>query len=213
MSRAKDVKKLVLYVINTYWTTEGNALASTIPSIIDGNNKSVDYAAIMIVNDADKESQFRIAAAELANNSLQDMAFVIPWMPPKCPIGEIVPEHLSEYIKSFTKLNASKYESLLIIQLPPTMGEIEINGVDNVKVLTLGIGLYPREFKNYYFDLLGYDGNCGTGWTTSFDFCKELVTRSLPEIQECIKRLLNGEDIPHQTFTDDIEPYKMYEGH
>jgi hypothetical protein len=67
--------------------------------------------------------------------------------------------------------------------------------------------------SNGGFDLLGYDGNCGNGYDTDTDFCKELVTRSLPEIKECIMRLLNGDDIPHQTFTDDIEPYKMYEGH
>lgn len=208
-----EIKKLVLFVVNSFWTTDGNALASTIPLVMDMDDKTIEYAALMIVNDTDKASQFRVAAAELAKNSLQDMAFVIPWMPPRCPISKIAPEHLSEYIISFARLNASKYESLLIIQLPPTMGEIEIDGVDNVKVLTLGIGLYPRDFKNYYFDLLGYDGNCGVGRTSHFDFCEELVTRSLPEIKECIRRLLNGEDIPHQTFTDDIEPYKMYEGH
>ena len=210
MSCAKEVKKLVLLVINTYWTTEGNALASTIPLIMDKDDKTVEYAALMIVNNTDNASQFCVAATELAKACLLDMVFVIPWMPSKSPISRIVPEHLSKYIRSFTKLNALKYESLLIIQLPPTMGEIDVEGIDNVKVLTLGIGLYPREFKNYYFDLLGYDGNCGTGWTTRFDFCEELVMRNLPEIRECVRRLLNGDDIPHQTFTDDIEPYHMY---
>lgn len=213
MSNTEPSKKLVLFVINCYWTTEGNAFASTIPLIMDKDDKTVEYAALMIVNDTDNALQFCVATSELAKNSLLDMVFVIPWMSPRCPISKIVPEHLSEYIRSFTKLNASKYESLLIIQLPPTMGEIDIEGIDNVKVLTLGIGLYPREFKNYYFDLLGYDGNCGVGYTSSFDFCEELVTRSLSNIQECIKRLLNGDDITHQTFTDDIEPYRMYEGH
>lgn len=208
-----EIKKLVLFVVNSFYTTEGNAFASTIPLIMDKEDKTVEYAALMIVNDTDNALQFCVATSELAKNSWLDMVFVIPWMPPRCPISKIVPEHLSEYIRSFTKLNASKYESLLIIQLPPTMGEIDIEGIDNVKVLTLGIGLYPREFKNYYFDLLGYDGNCGVGYTSSFDFCEELVTRSLPNIQECIKRLLNGDDITHQTFTDDIKPYRMYEGH
>lgn len=213
MSNTEPSKKLVLFVINCYWTTEGNAFASTIPLIMDKDDKTVEYGVLMIVNDTDNALQFCVATSELAKNSLLDMVFVIPWMPPRCPISKIVPEHLSEYIRSFTKLNASKYESLLIIQLPPTMGEIDIEGIDNVKVLTLGIGLYPREFKNYYFDLLGYDGNCGVGYTSSFDFCEELVTRSLPEIKECIRRLLNGDNIPHQTFTDDIKPYRMYEGH
>lgn len=213
MSCDNSIRKLVLFVVNSFWTTAGNAFASTIPLVMDKDNKTIEYAALMIVNDTDKASQFRIAAAELAKNSLSDMVFVTPWIPPRCPISKIVPEHLSEYIISFAMLNASKYENLLIIQLSPTMGEIEIDGVDNVKGLTLGIGLYPREFKNYYFDLLGYDGNCGVGFTQDFDFCEKLVTRSLPEIKECIRRLLNGEDIPHQTFTDNIEPYKLYEGH
>lgn len=213
MPRRNEIRKLALFVVNNFWTTAGNAFASTIPLVIDKDDKTIEYAALMIVNDTDKASQFRVAAAELAKNSLQDMAFVIPWMPPKCPISKIVPEHLSEYIKSFAKLKASKYENMLIIQLPPTMGEIDVKNVDNVRVLTFGIGLYPREFKNYYFDLLGYDGNCGVGFSTDFDFCEELVSRNLPEIKECIRLLLNGEDIPHQTFTDDIEPYKMYEGH
>lgn len=213
MSNTEPSKKLVLFVINCYWTTEGNAFASTIPLIMDKDDKSVEYAALMIVNDTDNALQFCVATSELAKNSLLDMVFVIPWMPPKSPISRIVPEHLSDYIKSFVQANASQYDEFLIIQLPPTMGEIEIEGVDNVNVLTLGIGLYPRSFKNFYFDLLGYDGNCGVGFTRSFDFCEELVTRSLPEIKECIRRLLNGDDIPHQTFTDDIEPYRMYEGH
>lgn len=213
MRRENEIKKLVLFVVNSFYTTEGDAFASTIPLIMDKDDKTVEYAALMIVNDTDNALQFCVATSELAKNSLLDMFFVIPWMPPRCPISKIVPEHLSEYIRSFTKLNASKYESLLIIQLPPTMGEIDIEGIDNVKVLTLGIGLYPRSFKNFYFDLLGYDGNCGVGFTRSFDFCEELVTRSLPNIQECIKRLLNGHDITHQTFTNDIEPYRMYEGH
>ena len=93
------------------------------------------------------------------------------------------------------------------------MGEIGIEDGGNTKVLTLGIGLYPRKFKNFCFDVLGYDGNCGNGYDTDSDFCKELVTRSLSEIKACIRRLLNGDDIPHQSFTDDIEPYRMYEGH
>lgn len=213
MPNTKFPQKLVLFVINCFWTTNGNALASTIPLIMDKEDKSVEYAAIMIVSDSDKASRFRIAAEELVKNRLQDMAFIVPYIPPKCPISRIVPEHLSDYIKSFVQNHASRYEKFLIIQLPPTMGEIEIGDAGNAKVLTLGIGLYPREFKNFYFDLLGYDGNCGNGYDTDSDFCKELVTRSLPEIKECIRRLLNGDDIPHQTFTDDIEPYKMYEGH
>lgn len=213
MPRRNEIKKLVLFVVNSFWTTDGDALASTISLVMDKEDQTIEYAALMIVNDTDNASQFRVTAAYLAKTSLQDMAFVVPWVPPKCPINKIIPEHLSEYIKSIAKLNASKYESLLIIQLPPTMGELDVKNVDNVRVLTLGIGLYPREFKNHYFDLLGCNGNCGAGYTQSFDFCEELVSRSLPEIKECIKRLLNGEDIPHQTFTDDIEPYKMYEGH
>lgn len=207
------IKKLVLFVVNSFWTTNGNALASVIPLVMDREDKSAEYAAIMIVCDSDKASRFRIAAEELVKSSLQDMAFIVPYIPPKCPISKIVPEHLSEYIKSFVQNNASRYEKFLIIQLPPTMGEIGIGDGGNTKVLTLGIGLYPRKFKNFCFDLLGYDGNCGNGYDTDSDFCKELVTRSLPEIKECIRRLLNGEDIPHQTFTDDIEPYRMYEGH
>ena len=208
-----EIKKLVLFVVNSFYTTEGNAFASTIPLIMDNEDESVVYAAIMIVSDSDKASRFRIAAEELVKSSLQDMAFIVPYIPPKCPISKIVPEHLSEYIKSFVQNNASRYEKFLIIQLPPTMGEIGIGDGGNTKVLTLGIGLYPHEFKNFCFDLLGYDGNCGNGYDTDSDFCKELVTRSLLEIKECIRRLFNGEDIPHQTFTDDIEPYRVYEGH
>ena len=83
MPRRNEIKKLVLFVVNSFWTTDGDALASTISLVMDKEDKTIEYAALMIVNDTDNASQFRVTAAYLAKTSLQDMAFVVPWVPPK----------------------------------------------------------------------------------------------------------------------------------
>lgn len=208
-----EKKKLVLFIVNGMSAGEFG-IGSTLPLMME-EDETIEYATIVYIYGNWKAVTGLFTPINcLAENIWRKMSFVIPFLPiPSHSLRNIIPD-LTEYIKAFTAVNGNRYEKILLVQLNSDCGnEIYVDEMDNVEALNLGIGLYPRKFKNYYFDLLGYDGNCGVGHTSSFDFCEELVTRSLPEIKECIRRLLNGDDIPHQTFTDDIEPYRMYEGH
>lgn len=205
-------KKLVLFVVCGMASSE-YGIGYTLPLMMEEDD-SIEYAAIVYMyRDWMRPKGLITPINCFAENLWQKMAFVIPFLPiPSHPMNDLLGD-LTEYLKAFAHINGEKYEKILLIQLNEQFGEINVDEIDNMESLILGIGLYPRKFKNYYFDLLGYDGNCGVGFTEDFDFCEELVSRSLPEIKECIKRLLNGEDIPHQTFTNEIEPYRMYEGH
>ena len=75
MSCENEIKKLVLFVVNSFYTTEGNAFASTIPLIMDKDDKTTEYATLMIVNNTDNALQFCVATSELAKKQFAGYGF------------------------------------------------------------------------------------------------------------------------------------------
>lgn len=101
------------------------------------------------------------------------------------------------------------FERTLVIFLQPWLSrEFDLHlAADGptTRRLVVGINLYPRQFKSYYFDLLGYEGRCSARWASDEAFCRELTMRHLGQIHRLIDGLLEGEEFELATFTHHIE--------
>ena len=231
-----DYRKLVLFVCDIYATCTNNRLPHTIPTIVD-NDTDVVYGVIYFQSwslSDDKMAEYHT----LLNSTLQCMDFVIEVaINEECTIKDLEtkiaaittdiaingpqPDINTNNVRFVhCKCNSIKVSNAVVAQIGAfyfNIAEEVINRnslPNNVKTLLLNIGLYPREWSSYYFDLLGMNGNCRVGATRDIDFCQHFVDTHLDKIRECLKLLLtDNPDMPKSTFTDDIEPFIMYTGH
>lgn len=85
--------------------------------------------------------------------------------------------------------------------------------ISKYSILRLGLGLSHNEGISPYLDLLGIGGNCGVGFDSRPQFCKEIVASNSRIIQKCFNKMLIGTKLPQSTLTKDIIPYIAYNGH
>lgn len=226
-------RKLVLFVCDAYPNCTHNRLPQTLPMIID-NDPDVVYGIICFHSFPLSDKQM-VEHNTFINSTLLCMDFVIEVglnknsnkladriasIATAIAIDGIRSDIANDNVKFVhCKQKRVKFGNVVVVQFGANYFNI-VEIIDrrlpprNVKTLLLNIGLSPREWSSYYFDLLGPNGNCGVGFTRHIDFCQMFIEKHLDKIRKCIKSLADDEfDLPKSTYTNNIESFIMYGGH
>lgn len=229
-----EYRKLVLFVCDRFVLTN-NRLPYTIPTIVDNDadvvygvicvqswflsdNRMAEYHTFLnsILQCVDFVIEIDIASNE-KKRTLKDVEAEMAAITTDIAINGPQPDIDTNNVRFVhCKCDSVKVSNAVVVQIGEGFNIAEAinrnSPPSNVKALRLNIGGYPIE--SYYFDLLGWNGNCRAGAVEDVVFCQYFVDTHLDKIRECLKLLLtDNPDLPKSTFTDVIEPFIMYTGH